>query len=100
MKNRSFLEKIGLLEYALKIGVTPKNSEYLAAMQYIYFLSTIIINVLALAFFQGLLADFGHEVKDNVVKSINSFTNHTCVFVKYIIYDFDHGVCTNLNELF
>ena len=33
LKNRSFPEKIGLSEYALKIGVTPKNSKYLAAMK-------------------------------------------------------------------
>ena len=33
LKNRSFLEKIGLSDYALKIGVTSKKSEYLAAMQ-------------------------------------------------------------------
>ena len=33
LKNRSFIEKIGLSEYALKIGVTPKKSEHLAAMQ-------------------------------------------------------------------
>ena len=33
LKNRSFLEKIGLSECALKIGATPKKSEYLAAMQ-------------------------------------------------------------------
>ena len=32
LKNRSLLEKIRLSEYALKIGVTPKKSKYLAAM--------------------------------------------------------------------
>ena len=32
LKNRSFLEKIGLSEYALKIRVTPKKSENLAVM--------------------------------------------------------------------
>ena len=30
------MKKIGLLEYALKIGVTPKISEYFAAMIHIY----------------------------------------------------------------
>ena len=32
LKNQSFGEKIGLSEYSLKIRVTPKKSEYLAAM--------------------------------------------------------------------
>ena len=32
LENRSFLEKIELSEHALKIGATPKKSEYLAAM--------------------------------------------------------------------
>ena len=32
-KNLIFLEKIGLSEHALKTKVTPKKSEYLAAME-------------------------------------------------------------------
>ena len=35
LKNRNFIEKIGLSEYALKIGASPKKSEYLAAMSQI-----------------------------------------------------------------
>ena len=38
LKNRSFLEKIGALEYVLKIGLTSKKLEYLAAMRSIHFI--------------------------------------------------------------